>query len=696
MPKLVVLVLVWVTAASAFPLLPSSSVNISDSWLLVDAESPVFYRHFRDKVTWAEAESVCQFHHSVLATVRNTAEFDRTRALLRQLEWTTPVWVGLRRDDGQPMFKWSTPAGATLEASEGYWNESPNVVTSEPQCVTIDPAADFRWRAVACSSTLEIHSFLCQIPVPSWVRSEHGGCLSPKWPNKEVTVQYNPQTHALEMIADCGLRGTKRIACKHNSEKEIRRLEHKLKCTEDIPSGKAATPVRPITRHRRDVQDESPAPTAELSTSSAAPQAGIDQTLAATRDEPTTEKATTSTAEKTTELDNSESVTEAPKTQASVDQAPSVSTTHEATSQMRLEPETTTEQQKSGGKLIATSVQSISSSSEAPAATTEAATSLQETHTQQAAQTASVTEAAPEKQKEPLPTESSKMNVEIIAHIFDTSTDGAAVSRVITVEELQDDDFDQASTRPEGQEEEFDIDQMQNLQPISVAKHHVVPGVPRNVPSGEMHHDPPHHPPLVIAITQQHNVSAGLPRIVAPPAQQLHPGQAPFMHHPMMHQGLPRNVGPEEIRSAEDHVMQRRKQFLPTPLQGPVSDMHPHAPMMAHQTIEEHRVQPTVSSVTVEVQTESDKTEEEDIEFQDEEPTALQEARQKHGGNKAAVLLSVKVEELESTEDTLNAETDEEMVAAEQRLKSRRTDEKPVERHTARSLYPFILNRLLG
>jgi hypothetical protein len=43
-------------------------VNISDAWLLSDSESHVFYRHFRDKVTWAEADSICQFHHSVLAT----------------------------------------------------------------------------------------------------------------------------------------------------------------------------------------------------------------------------------------------------------------------------------------------------------------------------------------------------------------------------------------------------------------------------------------------------------------------------------------------------------------------------------------------------------------------------------------------------------------------------------------------------
>jgi hypothetical protein len=51
------------------------------------------------------------------------------------------------------------------------------------------------------------------------VRDEQGGCLSSEWPNAEVTVQYIPQTRALEMTADCGLSGTRRIACKRNSEK---------------------------------------------------------------------------------------------------------------------------------------------------------------------------------------------------------------------------------------------------------------------------------------------------------------------------------------------------------------------------------------------------------------------------------------------------------------------------------------------
>lgn len=77
----------------------------------------------------------------------------------------------------------------------------------------------------------------------------------------------------------------------------------------------------------------------------------------------------------------------------------------------------------------------------------------------------------------------------------------------------------------------------------------------------------------------------------------------------------------------------------------------------------------------------SDKSEEEDIEFEDEEPQALRQHQQQMRT---------------STEDALNAQTEEELAAAEERLKGRRVEEKPRERHLARSLYPFILNRLLG
>jgi len=109
---------------------------------------------------------------------------------------------------------------------------------------------------------------------------------------------------------------------------------------------------------------------------------------------------------------------------------------------------------------------------------------------------------------------------------------------------------------------------MQNTQPLVVAKHHehvVVPGVPRNVPSTVTQHDPPHHPPMVL-LASHHNITPGVPRIVAVPPPQPPHGQPPFLYHPMAHHdGHPRL---EETRSAEDHVALRRKQFLPTPLQG--------------------------------------------------------------------------------------------------------------------------------
>jgi hypothetical protein len=114
-------------------------------------------------------------------------------------------------------------------------------------------------------------------------------------------------------------------------------------------------------------------------------------------------------------------------------------------------------------------------------------------------------------------------------------------------------------------------------------------------------------------------------------------------------------------------------------------ELHHHVPMMFHQQpLDQTTLPPTTLP---DQEAESDKTEEEDMEFQDEEPQALLAAK------KAAKLEAI---EIHSTEDTLNAETDEEIFEAENRLKGRRGEEKTRERHVARSLYPFILNRLLG
>jgi hypothetical protein len=43
-------------------------VNISNTWTLPQAGFNVFYRYFRDKISWFEADAVCQFHHANLVT----------------------------------------------------------------------------------------------------------------------------------------------------------------------------------------------------------------------------------------------------------------------------------------------------------------------------------------------------------------------------------------------------------------------------------------------------------------------------------------------------------------------------------------------------------------------------------------------------------------------------------------------------
>lgn len=43
-------------------------VNISNTWVLPEEGFPVFYRYFRDRISWYEADAVCQFHHANLVT----------------------------------------------------------------------------------------------------------------------------------------------------------------------------------------------------------------------------------------------------------------------------------------------------------------------------------------------------------------------------------------------------------------------------------------------------------------------------------------------------------------------------------------------------------------------------------------------------------------------------------------------------
>lgn len=41
---------------------------ISNTWTLPEPGYSVFYRYFRDKISWFEADAVCQFHHANLVT----------------------------------------------------------------------------------------------------------------------------------------------------------------------------------------------------------------------------------------------------------------------------------------------------------------------------------------------------------------------------------------------------------------------------------------------------------------------------------------------------------------------------------------------------------------------------------------------------------------------------------------------------
>ncbi|EDS27149.1 conserved hypothetical protein [Culex quinquefasciatus] len=120
------------------------AVNISNTWTLPQDGFTVFYRYFRDKISWFEADAVCQFHHANLVTagganddddddgkpkmnggnkfvlsdrtkrkvrvcdvVDNGVQFDAARAFLKELDVTNPVWIGLMRPENSARFTWT-------------------------------------------------------------------------------------------------------------------------------------------------------------------------------------------------------------------------------------------------------------------------------------------------------------------------------------------------------------------------------------------------------------------------------------------------------------------------------------------------------------------------------------------------------------------------------------------------------------
>ncbi|KAF5294199.1 hypothetical protein FQR65_LT10910, partial [Abscondita terminalis] len=199
-------------------------VNISNTWMLPEEGFPVFYRYFRDRISWYEADAVCQFHHANLVTVDSALEFDAVRAYLKELDIVNNVWIGLSKNNDKARFMWTDFRPLT---NDGHWQEA-IPIGSNPLCAATDPAADFRWHALPCGGP-EVASFICELPVPAWATGSRG-CLLTELPS--LTVLYVPEQSALELTSDCGLDGTKRIACKGNANRD--EMMKQLSCSISI------------------------------------------------------------------------------------------------------------------------------------------------------------------------------------------------------------------------------------------------------------------------------------------------------------------------------------------------------------------------------------------------------------------------------------------------------------------------------
>ncbi|XP_055390620.1 mucin-2 [Condylostylus longicornis] len=170
------------------------AVNISNTWTLPHDGFTVFYRFFRDQISWFEADAVCQFHHANLVTVTNSVEFDASREFLRILDVTEPVWIGLMRSQNSDRFYWSN--SKPLVSTTEYWAESLPVIDA-PLCAVIDPVRDYRWHALRCGGP-ETASFLCEMNVPSWAEE----CVIRDIPS--LTIQYMADSGTVEITKDCG------------------------------------------------------------------------------------------------------------------------------------------------------------------------------------------------------------------------------------------------------------------------------------------------------------------------------------------------------------------------------------------------------------------------------------------------------------------------------------------------------------
>ncbi|XP_018912928.2 uncharacterized protein [Bemisia tabaci] len=231
----------------------NNQVNISNVWTLPEEGYPVFYRYFRDRVTWFEADAVCQFHHAQLVTVDSNIQFDAVRAFLKELDVSNNVWIGLRQAKPYGEFVWTDFKPLT---NQEHWHE-PITQSESTVCVASDPAADFRWHGFNCGGP-EVASFICEIQVPDWAQRD--GCLPTALPS--LTVTYLPEQSAVELISDCGLDGSRRVICQGHRSREA--VMKELSCesvTESPIDENAITAESEQTRHRRDTVQPSEATT---------------------------------------------------------------------------------------------------------------------------------------------------------------------------------------------------------------------------------------------------------------------------------------------------------------------------------------------------------------------------------------------------------------------------------------------------
>nr|XP_040239976.2 integrator complex subunit 6 homolog [Anopheles coluzzii]XP_040239984.2 integrator complex subunit 6 homolog [Anopheles coluzzii]XP_040239992.2 integrator complex subunit 6 homolog [Anopheles coluzzii]XP_040239998.2 integrator complex subunit 6 homolog [Anopheles coluzzii]XP_040240006.2 integrator complex subunit 6 homolog [Anopheles coluzzii] len=199
----------------------SRAVNISNTWTLPQEGFSVFYRYFRDKISWFEADAVCQFHHANLVTVDNGVQFDATRAFLKELDVTSAVWIGLMRPENSARFTWTS--SKALDPSSGYWAEAIPAM-EQPLCAVVDPVRDFRWHALRCGGP-ETAAFLCELPVPTWAVD----CTVTSIPS--LTVQYMSDSGTVQLSRDCGESGTKHISCQGKQDRDS--IIEQLQCSDE-------------------------------------------------------------------------------------------------------------------------------------------------------------------------------------------------------------------------------------------------------------------------------------------------------------------------------------------------------------------------------------------------------------------------------------------------------------------------------